>query len=345
VTDSDYLGGTDDLEQPAPVQVDLYGIKLRSSPSPTKDASSRITLTGLRDDVWQSILRICRDSVGFVADVFTSARSIIRGIATVPAAVASRIRRAHDLSEKREGESQQNRPLLEITQEAKAESVEALSDLLGRLRAQGVPLRLGNLPSGHIVISIVQPDIEDTAPELAADAITEYLIAPPRGLPDGGRIDVEEVLNTPVADFELSVRSRNCLKRMGVATLGDLCRFTEQDLLSRKDLGESGLIEIKETLASEGLKLGLLAPERHVNEMIEPQTPSPEEQTLPSRPISDLNLSVRARRCMIRLGITTLGELVRRTGDDLLECKNFGTTSLNEVREKLASLGLKLRGD
>ena len=39
------------------------------------------------------------------------------------------------------------------------------------------------------------------------------------------------------------------------------------------------------------------------------------------------------------------GFLMRKTGDDLLECKNFGVTSLNEVREKLAIKGLKLRGD
>ena len=48
---------------------------------------------------------------------------------------------------------------------------------------------------------------------------------------------------------------------------------------------------------------------------------------------------------MIRLGLNTIGELVRRTGDELLECKNFGVTSLNEVREKLHVHGLKLRGD
>ncbi len=48
---------------------------------------------------------------------------------------------------------------------------------------------------------------------------------------------------------------------------------------------------------------------------------------------------------MDRLGLTLFAELVRKTGDDLLECKNFGVTSLNEVREKLTSLGLKLRGD
>ena len=48
---------------------------------------------------------------------------------------------------------------------------------------------------------------------------------------------------------------------------------------------------------------------------------------------------------MIRLGLNTVGELLRKTGDDLLECKNFGVTSLNEVREKLSIKGLKLRGD
>ena len=48
---------------------------------------------------------------------------------------------------------------------------------------------------------------------------------------------------------------------------------------------------------------------------------SPDEQALLERPISDLNLSVRARKCMVRLGLNTIGELVRKTGDDLLECR------------------------
>ena len=56
-----------------------------------------------------------------------------------------------------------------------------------------------------------------------------------------------------------------------------------------------------------------------------------------NKPVSELNLSVRARKCMNRLGIATLGELVQRTADELLEAKNFGMTSLNEVREKLSA--------
>jgi DNA-directed RNA polymerase subunit alpha len=154
-----------------------------------------------------------------------------------------------------------------------------------------------------------------------------------------------QVLNIPVTDFELSVRSRNCLQKMGIMTLGDLCRCTEQELLSSKNFGETSLIEIKEMLASKGLKLGQLAPERHVLDVLDTDSLSADEQALLARPISDLNLSVRARKCMIRLGISTVGELMRRTGDELLECKNFGVTSLNEVRDKLAAHGLKLRGD
>jgi DNA-directed RNA polymerase subunit alpha len=40
-----------------------------------------------------------------------------------------------------------------------------------------------------------------------------------------------------------------------------------------------------------------------------------------------------------------VGDLTKRSGDELLECKNFGVTSLNEVRDKLSTLGLKLKND
>lgn len=154
-----------------------------------------------------------------------------------------------------------------------------------------------------------------------------------------------QLMSIPVTDFELSVRSRNCLQKMGVMTLGDLARTTEQELLASKNFGETSLSEIKEMMASKGLRLGMLAQEKQRFEAFEPETMSPDEQALISRPIADLNLSVRARKCMIRLGVTTIGELIRHTGDELLECKNFGVTSLNEVREKLTAHGIKLRGD
>ncbi len=155
-----------------------------------------------------------------------------------------------------------------------------------------------------------------------------------------------QLLGIPVTDFELSVRSRNCLQKMGLNSLGDLTRTSEQELLASKNFGETSLTEIKEMMASRGLELGQFAHEKHPLDVgFEPEAMSPDEQALLGKPIADLNLSVRARKCMIRLGVSTIGELVRRTGDELLECKNFGVTSLNEVREKLTTHALKLRGD
>jgi DNA-directed RNA polymerase subunit alpha len=157
---------------------------------------------------------------------------------------------------------------------------------------------------------------------------------------------LDQVMSLPVSDFELSVRSRNCLQKMGIHTLGDLARTTEAEILASKNFGETSLVEIKEMLASKGLSLGqfatAVAPEEAEPEMAEP---SADEQELLSQPISELNLSVRARKCTTKLGITLISELVRRTAEDLMECKNFGVTSLNEVREKLSERGLKLRGD
>ena len=87
-------------------------------------------------------------------------------------------------------------------------------------------------------------------------------------------------------------------------TLGDLCRCTEQELLASKNFGETSLVEIKEMLATKGLRLGQYAQERPPTEVFEPETLSADEQAMLARPISELNLSVRARKCMIRLGST-----------------------------------------
>jgi DNA-directed RNA polymerase subunit alpha len=156
-----------------------------------------------------------------------------------------------------------------------------------------------------------------------------------------------QVLEIPVTDFELSVRSRNCLKKMNIRTLGDLTRVNEQQLLSSKNFGETSLAEIKEMMATKGLRLGQSLEEgaQYDRRFAAQQPLSDQEQAVLGKPVSDLNLSVRARKCMNRLGINTLGELVQRTADELLESKNFGMTSLTEVREKLRQYGLSLRGD
>jgi DNA-directed RNA polymerase subunit alpha len=160
------------------------------------------------------------------------------------------------------------------------------------------------------------------------------------------RQQIAGVMSIPIAQFELSVRSRNCLQKMGILMLGDLTKVSETELLNSKNFGETSLVEIREMMANKGLMIGQFSNQKEVeDEPMDMSHLSPDEQALLDRPISDLNLSVRARKCMTRLGLATIGELVRKSPDDLLECKNFGVTSLTEVREKLTQVNLKLRGE
>jgi len=157
---------------------------------------------------------------------------------------------------------------------------------------------------------------------------------------------LEQLLARPVTDFELSVRSRNCLASMNINSLGDLTEVSEQELLSGKNFGETSLVEIRELMQSHGLSIGQNLHEKMAREpAFNPTELSPQEQALISQPVTELNLSVRSRKCMTRLGITTIGELISRTPDELLSAKNFGVTSLNEIRQKLAEHDLRLRND
>ena len=186
-----------------------------------------------------------------------------------------------------------------------------------------------------------------------------------------------QVLRTSISEFELSVRSRNCLAKMNIESLGDLVHKSENELLAYKNFGETSLQEIKDILAQKGLRLGMTSEDEaplYTTSRAEaeaqldalfgslPAEPTPLEGELPppaapiapdlvpssptdprSVPIDALDLSIRARRCMDNLGSEMVGDLLERSEQDLLASKNFGQTSLNEIRRKLDRLGMSLR--
>jgi DNA-directed RNA polymerase subunit alpha len=156
---------------------------------------------------------------------------------------------------------------------------------------------------------------------------------------------LEAVLRIPVNDFELSVRSRNCLAKMNVKTLGDMVRKTEPELLAYKNFGETSLREIKQLLESKGLRLGMHKEEEQKRARAQRLRLGGTENALLAKPITDLELSVRARKCMQRLNIETVGDLCEKSEADLLATKNFGQTSLNEVKIKLAEINLGLKAN
>jgi DNA-directed RNA polymerase subunit alpha len=161
-----------------------------------------------------------------------------------------------------------------------------------------------------------------------------------------------QLLRTPISDFELSVRSRNCLAKMNIESLGDLIQRTEAELLSYKNFGETSLHEIRDILTSKGLRLGMRREEvlatADAQAAAMPAIPDlasdgPERAAALATPIADLDLSVRSSKCMSLLGVQTVGELLEHTESELLKTKNFGQTSLQEIKTKLASLGLTIK--
>lgn len=160
------------------------------------------------------------------------------------------------------------------------------------------------------------------------------------------RREDEQALNTLIADFELSARSRNCLDRMGITTLGDLTRISEAELLASKNFGETSLKEVRDILGSRGMQVGSeLADKRQAPAQVRREELTDQQRATYDAPVADLNLSVRARKCVSRLNITSIGELMNRTPDELLGIRNFGVTSLNEIRAKMSELGVSLRND
>ena len=139
---------------------------------------------------------------------------------------------------------------------------------------------------------------------------------------------------------------------MGIMTLGDLCPLRpKQELLASKNFRRDFSLDRNQAKCSppKASELGQYAQERHVEAeavLDLPEELSPDEQAMLSS--SYLRVEPLGPRPQVH---DPLGDQYAwaiwsaSTGDDLLECKNFGVTSLNEVRNKLTQYNLKLRGD
>ena len=113
---------------------------------------------------------------------------------------------------------------------------------------------------------------------------------------------------------------------------------TDGTMSPREALASAGatlrsLVDLVANLSDEpkGLELG---------EVIQAGASSPDLDIA----IEELDLSERPRNCLKRAQVNTIGELLQKTEDDLLNITNFGQKSLDEVKQKLDERGLSLRG-
>jgi DNA-directed RNA polymerase subunit alpha len=115
------------------------------------------------------------------------------------------------------------------------------------------------------------------------------------------------------------------------------------------DVETNGAITPKEAFAAAGRTLvellGLVAQQSEDAQALT-LGPAPEDVAQASAlamPIEEMDLSVRSYNCLKREGVGTVGDLIQRTEQDLLDIRNFGQKSIDEVKAKLQAMGLGLR--
>lgn len=145
-----------------------------------------------------------------------------------------------------------------------------------------------------------------------------------------------KIFSTSVNDFELSVRSRNCLAKMDIFTLGDLVSITEQEMLNYKNFGDTSLKEVKDMLNARGMRLGMLR--EH-----EDRVPTRADQKSLAESVDKLELGPDAATVAQNLKASKVGDLAKLSDMDLYLAPGSGQTVVQEIATALGAHGLNLK--
>lgn len=110
--------------------------------------------------------------------------------------------------------------------------------------------------------TLAPEDAVAEAAKIAKDHYTIFINFEEEEIPESEEIEVDDqrlrrLLDTPVEELELSVRSSNCLRNESIRTIGDLTEKSEEEIAKTRNFGRKSLQEIKERLAERGLSLGM----------------------------------------------------------------------------------------
>ncbi len=145
----------------------------------------------------------------------------------------------------------------------------------------------------------------------------------------------QKLLEIPIHATGLSIRSRNILTQKKIKTIGDLVKYTEADIQSIASLGEAGVKEIKDLLASLNLHF---AEDTHVE--------TDEEKkylALLNQSISNVYWRPQTRSILDRNNIKTWGDLVNLKEEEISKWQGISIPILNEIKQKLLQQGLMFK--
>lgn len=230
-----------------------------------------------------------------------------------------------------------------------------LKDLIVKLHTdEPVTVRIEAEGEGEVTAAdiIAPPEVEILNPELHIATLesdgrlfAEITVARGRGYapaernkrPDMpiGMIPVDSIF-TPIRRVNYTVED----VRVGQVTDYDRLIL---ELWTDGSIAPDEALSLAAKILTEHLRLftGLTEATEQVEVLVEKE--QEEKNRVLEMTIEDLDLSVRSYNCLKRAGINTVEELTRKSEEDMMKIRNLGKKSLQEVKEKLAALGLSMR--
>jgi DNA-directed RNA polymerase subunit alpha len=214
-----------------------------------------------------------------------------------------------------------------------------------RIEAEGEgEVRAGDIQAGPD-IEILNPDLHiatlDKNARLSVEMVVErgrgYATADRNKKPDQpiGVIPVDSIF-TPIRRVNFSVEDT----RVGHVTNYDKLTL---EIWTNGTIRPDEAASLGARILTEHLQLFIGLTDAVDGVEILADKPEDERSRLLEMSIDELDLSVRSYNCLKRAGINTIGELVAKTAEDMMKVRNLGRKSLEEVEEKLAQFGLRLK--
>jgi hypothetical protein len=150
------------------IQLDLYGIRTKFTPTPSDPVPD--TWTEVWDRVHSTLKSIVTDSFGVVGDTLSSTRTFVRGIGSIPKAIAERITASHKVASRHEADAE--RSVGRVTFD-KSRASGDVNDILSRLNQRGVPAKLIDTSDGNVVLLVGRSLTEQGSDQMIVDLLEQ----------------------------------------------------------------------------------------------------------------------------------------------------------------------------
>ncbi|MDI7267762.1 MAG: DNA-directed RNA polymerase subunit alpha [Myxococcota bacterium] len=202
-------------------------------------------------------------------------------------------------------------------------------------------LKAGDLPQNE-TLKVINPDHHVAAISKGGRLAMELTVTTGRGYQPADRSQVGGSIGAiPIDGLYSPVRKVNYLvTNARVGQITDYDKLT-MEVWTNGTLGPQDALAYAAKILKEHMAIFITFDEADEALALEEGGAEAVNENL-FRPVSELELSVRATNCFRNAEITLIGELVQKTEADMLRTKNFGRKSLREIKDILAKMGLVL---